>query len=84
MLRIISIIICFFIVSGCSNNGNHQKNKERLQAEFGCENPFEPLSKRKYKECKAKERAGGESLFNLKDAVTIANKRGITLKKVFN
>ena len=67
MLRIISIIICFFIVSGCSNNGNHQKNKERLQAEFGCENPFEPLSKRKYKECKAKERAGGESLFNLKD-----------------
>ena len=24
------------------------------------------------------------ALFNLKDAVTIANKRGISLKKVFN
>ena len=50
----------------CSNDGNYQENRERLKEIYGeCDNPFEPISKRKHKECKAKERAKGETLFNL-------------------
>tara|TARA_B100001093_G_scaffold512840_1_gene583467 strand:- start:713 stop:1282 length:570 start_codon:yes stop_codon:yes gene_type:complete len=68
MLKFISLVVCFFILYGCSNDGSHQKNKERLKEVYGeCDNPFEPISRRKYKECKAKERAGGETLFDLGD-----------------
>ena len=66
MLKIIYLMTCAFLLYSCSSGGNHQKNKERLKQVYGeCDNPFEPLSRRMHKECKAKERAKGESLFGL-------------------
>ena len=47
-------------------SGEHQANLERLDSYYGeCDTPQRVMSGRKYKECIAKERAGGESLFDL-------------------
>ena len=61
---------CGFLISiflyGCSGNFREQRDKAaKLYGE--CDIPSENLkaNKIKYKQCKAKERADGESLFNL-------------------
>lgn len=60
------LIIGTFVLSACSVGEKYQKNQERLTEIHGeCNNPSNPLSKRRYKQCLAKQRAGGESLFDL-------------------
>jgi len=39
----------------------------KLDQTFGCKDPHKNLSKRKMRDCMAKQRAGGESLFDLND-----------------
>ena len=50
-----------------SCTGTHQQNMAKLDKQYGCDNPQKYLSKRKYRQCLAKQRAGGESLFDLTD-----------------
>jgi len=64
------LIILFFLatIMGCSNSNQHKNNMDRLDQVYGeCDNPMKTLTKRQYKICKDKERAGGESLFNLEE-----------------
>jgi hypothetical protein len=77
MIRLIYISLSLLILSSCGN-GQHQKNMERLDELYGeCKNPTRQLSKEKYKACLAKQRAGGESLFDLKGDINdlIAGRR---------
>ena len=68
MLKSLVCLICSILLFSCSMGENHQDNRKRIIAEWGeCDNPFEPISQRKYKECLAKERAQGESLFDFTD-----------------
>lgn len=54
-------------VAGCSSN--FEDNRSQLDEVYGeCNNPLRPLSTRKYKECIAKERGGGESFFDLENS----------------
>ena len=65
MLKLIYFFVCFIFLYSCTS-GEHQANLERLDSYYGeCDNPQRVMSGRKYKECIAKERAGGESLFDL-------------------
>ncbi len=65
MLRLIYCFVCLTFLYACTS-GKHQANLERLDGYYGeCDNPQRVMSGRKYKECLAKERAGGESLFDL-------------------
>ena len=65
MLKLACFFVCLIFVYGCTS-GNHQANLERLDSYYGeCDNPQRVMSGRKYRECLAKERAGGESLFDL-------------------
>ena len=63
MFKFVMISMTFLVIYGCT--GTHQQNIERLDEVYGCDNPHKSMSQRKYKECIAKQRAGGESLFNL-------------------
>ena len=66
MFRYISIFFVSFFLISCG--GNYQKNQQRLDEVYGeCDNPTKriKLSDVQYKACKAKERAEGESLFDL-------------------
>jgi len=59
------IFIPLFLLS-CG--GNYEKNQAKLDEVYGeCDNPTKKLklNKQAYRACKAKERAGGESLFDL-------------------
>ncbi len=65
MLKLGYLFICLTFLYACTS-GKHQANLERLDGYYGeCDNPQRVMSGRKYKECLAKERAGGESLFDL-------------------
>ena len=65
MLKFAYILVCSVLLYACSS-GNHQSNLKKLDEYYGeCDNPQRVMSGRKYKECLAKERAGGESLFDL-------------------
>ena len=65
MSKIIYFFVCLIFLYACTS-GKHQDNLERLDGYYGeCDNPQRVMSGRKYKECLAKERAGGESLFDL-------------------
>ena len=65
MLRLTYCFVCLTFLYACTS-GKHQANLERLDGYYGeCDNPQRVMSGRKYKECLAKERAGGESLFDL-------------------
>ena len=65
--HLLFLLLSVSILSSCSNKGaTFEKNRAELDEVYGpCENPLRPLSKRKYKECIAAERAGGESFFDL-------------------
>ena len=65
MLKLGYLFVCLTFLYACTS-GKHQANLERLDGYYGeCDNPQRVMSGRKYKECLAKERAGGESLFDL-------------------
>ena len=65
MSKISYFFVCLIFLYACTS-GKHQDNLERLDGYYGeCDNPQRVMSGRKYKECLAKERAGGESLFDL-------------------
>ena len=65
--HLLFLLLSVSILSSCSNEGaTFDKNRAELDEVYGaCDNPLRPLSKRKYKECIAAERAGGESFFDL-------------------
>ena len=65
MLKYLLIFISFLFFYSCT--GTHEENMAKLDKQFGCDNPQKNLSKRKYRQCLAKQRAGGESLFDLTD-----------------
>ncbi len=65
MLKTFSLLITLIFIYSCSSN--HESNMAKLDETFGCKNPHKNLSKRKMRDCMAKERAGGESLFDLTD-----------------
>ena len=65
MLKLTYLFACLIFLYACTS-GKHQTNLERLDGYYGeCDNPQRVMSGRKYKECLAKERAGGETLFDL-------------------
>ena len=67
MLKVFSLFIMVILLSSCS--GSFEKNRAKLDEVYGeCNNPVRNLSERKYKECLAYQRGGGESLFDLKNS----------------
>ena len=75
MLKTIIVISSLIIISSCGK-GNHQKSLAELDEIYGkCDNPMREneygannKNSRKYRNCKAKEMAGGKSLFDLEDS----------------
>ena len=68
MLRyLLFLLLSISVFISCSKEqATFEKNRSELDEVYGaCDNPLRPLSKRKYKECIAAERAGGESFFDL-------------------
>ena len=65
MFKILSLLLTLIFIYSCSNN--HQSNMANIDQTFGCKDPHKNLSKRKMRECMAKQRAGGESFFDLSD-----------------
>ena len=66
MFKYFFIFLGFIFLHACS--GNYQEQRSKSAELYGeCDIPSENLkaNKIKYKQCKAKERAGGESLFDL-------------------
>lgn len=66
MLRLIYIFIISLLLLSCG--GKYQENQKKIVELYGeCDNPTKriQLSDLQYKNCKAKERAKGESFFNL-------------------
>tara|TARA_Y100001935_G_scaffold164147_1_gene134983 strand:+ start:196 stop:762 length:567 start_codon:yes stop_codon:yes gene_type:complete len=66
MIRLLITFLGIVFLHSCS--GNYQEKREQAAKMYGeCDIPSENLkaNKIKYKQCKAKERANGESLFNL-------------------
>ena len=63
MLKSLLISVSFLFFYSCTST--HQQNMAKLDDQFGCDNPQRILSKAKYRQCLAKQRAGGESMFNL-------------------
>lgn len=62
------ILFTLILIVGCSNNSKYKDNMKRLDQVYGeCDNPLKSLSKMQYEICKAKERAGGKTLFNLEE-----------------
>ena len=65
MLKNFCFLVCLIFLYSCTS-GKHDANLEKLDKYYGeCDNPQRVMSTRKYKECLAKERAKGESLFDL-------------------
>ena len=67
MLRFLAILIGFSIIVSCGGGDNYKKNVEKLDEVYGCDNPLRPLSKKRYKECIAKERGNNESFFDVNE-----------------
>jgi hypothetical protein len=75
MFKALSIILSLFILASCGQ-GNHQKNLAELDKIYGkCDNPMREneynshnKNSRLYRTCKAKEMAGGKSLFDLEES----------------
>ena len=65
MFRSLSVLIFLLLFYSCT--GTHEQNMARLDEQMGCDNPHKILSKEKYRQCLAKQRAGGESMFDLAD-----------------
>lgn len=66
MIKFLPVFLISLLLISCG--GNYQKNQQKLDELYGeCDNPTKriKLSDVQYKACKAKERAKGESLFNL-------------------
>ena len=66
MIRFFSLFLGLIFLYSCS--GTYDSNQKKLKELYGeCDNPVDKLkmNKQKYQRCKAKERAGGESLFGL-------------------
>ena len=66
MLKLFSFLIMSFFLVSCT--GTHERNMAKLDEELGCKNPHRVYSERKYKSCLARERAGGETMFDLTDS----------------
>ena len=67
MSKFIAILLGSLILISCGGGNNYQKNVKELDGVYGCDNPLRPLSKRRYKECIAKERANNESFFDVNE-----------------
>ena len=67
MLKFLTLLIGSFILISCGGGNNYQKNIEKLDEVYGCDNPLRPLSKKRYKECIAKERGNNESFFDVNE-----------------
>ena len=66
MFKSIKLLVFLLLFSACS--GNFEKNRADLDSRLGeCDNPVRPMSKYKYKECKAREMANGEAMFDLEN-----------------
>ena len=66
MIKFFYILLGVIFLQSCT--GTYEENRKRADKLYGkCDNPADNLksNKAKYKACKAKERAGGESLFDL-------------------
>ena len=63
MIKLVFIIVSFCFLYSCT--GTHNQNIAKLEEQYGCDNPHKNLSKRKYRECLAKQRAEGETMFDL-------------------
>lgn len=67
-MKTILFLFSLFLITSCSSNSKYKDNLERLDQVYGeCDNPMRTISKINYRICKDKERAGGESLFNLEE-----------------
>ena len=74
-MRAFVLIILMAILSSCS--GNMEKKQAELDEIYGeCDNPTRNLSTRKYKECLAKVRGGGENFFDLTNSFKDSFNRG--------
>lgn len=87
MVRLYSFFCISFLLLSCG--GNYQESQKRLDKIYGeCDNPTKrnKLNDVKYKQCKAKERAKGDSLFNLdgdlNDLISGKNKDVVYLNSV--
>ena len=86
MLKRLALLITVFFLFSCSKTGNLNKNLEELDKIYGkCDNPMRSAeynntnkNSRVYKTCKAKEMAGGKTLFELGDSFkeTFGNNNG--------
>jgi hypothetical protein len=66
MLKFFCLFIGLIFLQSCT--GTYEENEKRAKELYGeCDRPGKNLrsNKSKYKECKARERAGGKSLFDL-------------------
>jgi hypothetical protein len=71
MLKTFALFFIAILLSSCS--GNFEKNRAKLDEVYGeCDNPVRSLSERKYKECLAYQKGGGESLFDLENSFSNA------------
>ena len=76
-MRAFFLILILAVLSSCS--GNLEKKQTELDEIYGeCDNPIRNLSTRKYKECVAKERGGGENFVDLTNSFKDAFNRGGT------
>ena len=66
MLKYITVLCAIFLIS-CT--GTYEQNQARMDDLYGCKKPGENLSKEKYKACLAKERADGETFFDLEGSL---------------
>ena len=65
MYKLIISLILLVIFYGCSG-GKFEEQQKKLDNIYGeCDNPNKNLTTRQYNLCKDKERAGGESFFDL-------------------
>mgnify|MGYP001171688880 FL=1 len=66
MLKMFPILLGLFFIYSCT--GTYEKNMAELDEVYGCDSPHKNLSKSKYRACLAKQRAGGETMFDLADS----------------
>jgi len=87
MIRFVFFLCFSFLLLSCG--GNYKERQKQLDELYGeCDNPTNriKLSDRQYKNCKAKERAKGDSFFNLdgdlNDLISGKNKDVVYLNSV--
>lgn len=65
MHKLIGTLLLFIFLFACSG-GKYEEQQKKLDKIYGeCDNPNKNLTTRQYNLCKDKERAGGESFFDL-------------------